>query len=387
METTQTESATKKVFVASSREGLDTAERVAAILEEVPDVKPCLWTDEFRSGDITLLRIEELAGEVAGALIVATPDDQSKIRGEPALIPRANVIFEYAFFSAALGRQRVALCKYDAAQLPSDLSGVTHIPMGKWPGPGEVEKTAKIRMKDWARKLAPHSLSQLGAAIAHYESRLKELQQTYRDVLDGKVEQSRRAISFQLEIMEEKVREAEVAGRSSEIWILGINATGPLHQGREILIRTLSQGGKLRLLLLDPNKPAFQQRCAYELDGVGRIVAELRASLHILIDVIAQASPRPGDVEVRLHDRPPDRSLLMIDCASKEGIVMENPYPALKGKRGLEGEMYPLVQRGRTTRGYRDNVAHFNELWEGARPIALDAAHNHRMEDWPFSVA
>lgn len=119
----------KEIFIASSSEALDQAERIAAVLEEVPNVKPRLWKDEFVNGDITFIRIEELAREISGAVVVATPDDVSEIRGQRGRTPRANVLFEYGFLVASLGRHRVALCRYEDVVLPSDFNGLTHISM------------------------------------------------------------------------------------------------------------------------------------------------------------------------------------------------------------------------------------------------------------------
>jgi hypothetical protein len=380
----------KEIFVASSNEALDKAERIAAILADVDGVKPRLWKDEFKSGDITFVRIEELTREVAGAVVIATPDDRSVIRDQEAQTPRANVLFEYGFLVASLGRPRVALCRYDPAMLPSDLNGLTHIPMGRWPASGEIDARTTLRIKDWARGVPEASLSRLAEEIAHYEKRLRELKHEYKDVLDGKVEQSRRNISFQLDILEEKLADDRNPRSPSEIWILGINATGPLHQGREILIRLLREGGRLRLLLLDPSAPVFEDRCDHEHDRVGRVSAELNASIYILMDILSQVksldSYRASSVEVRLHQTRPDRSLLMIDCDREDGIVLENPYPNLKGTRGVEGPMYPLVQRGRTTRGYVENVRYYKALWEKASTVALvERTSRHKITAWPFS--
>jgi hypothetical protein len=261
--------------------------------------------------------------------------------------------------------------------------------MGRWPAPGEIDARTVLRIKDWARGLPAASLSELKREIEHYENRLHELRQEYKDVLDGKVEQSKRNISFQLEIVEEKLAEDKRAKAQGDVWILGVNATGPLHQGREIFIRLLRDNGRLRILLLDPSLQVFEDRCDHENDRVGRISAELNASVCILLDILSQLEAADGfqrsSVEVRLHGNFPDRSLIMVDCERDDGIVLENPYPPLKGMRGVEGPMYPLVQRGRTTRGYLENVRYYKGLWEKARSVALaQRTHRPRITEWPF---
>lgn len=379
-----------QVFLASSTEGREALERVAAVLEEVPAVRARVWDKEFHCGDITFERIRELSREVAGALILGTPDDMARVRGQEVHVPRSNVIFEYGYLSSALGIRRVALCLYDAVHLPSDLSGVTHIQMGRWPS-SEISAKARVRIRDWVQNLPPSALGSLEADIRHYEDRLKELRHTYADVLDGKVEQTRRSISFQLEILEEQVRRASAEGRPSAVSILGINATGPLHQGRELLIQVLQAGGSVRLLVLDPDSAAFKGRCEHEVDSIGRIGAELQASFLILLDILHQLKGQaPGGaaeprLEVRLHDQVPDRSLIIVDSERDDGLVMENPYPALKGTRGVQGQMYPLVQRGRTARGYVDNVKHFDGLWRSAAAVKLRLPAGLAAPAFPFS--
>jgi hypothetical protein len=375
-----------QVFLASSSEGREALERVAAVLEEVPNLRARVWDKEFHSGDITFERIRELSREVAGALILCTPDDTARIRGQEVSVPRSNVVFEYGYLASALGLRRVALCLYEAVQLPSDLSGVTHIQMGRWPAQ-ELSAKSRVRIKDWAQNLPASALGGLEADIKHYEERLKELRQTYAEVLDGKVEQTRRSISFQLEILEEQLRRASTRGRPSAVSILGINATGPLHQGRELFIQLLRAGGGLRLLVLDPGCAAFRGRRAHELDSVGRIGAELQASCFILLDILDQLGSGAGEphLEVRLHDQAPDRSLIMVDSEHDDGLVMENPYPALKGTRGVQGQMYPLVQRGRTARGFVENVKHFDELWRSAAAVKLRRPAGLEASAFPFT--
>jgi hypothetical protein len=66
-------------------------------ISEAKDVKPVLWTECFKLGDITFLAIENLARRVAGAVFLATPDDDSVIREQRVKTPRANVLFEYGY--------------------------------------------------------------------------------------------------------------------------------------------------------------------------------------------------------------------------------------------------------------------------------------------------
>jgi hypothetical protein len=143
----------KEIFVGSSKEGLEQAAQVVDVLSEIRDVKPLLWTECFKLGDITFLSIETLARRVAGAVFLATPDDDSLIRDQRVRIPRANVLFEYGYLSAMLTRRRVALCRYTTAELPSDFAGVTYVPMGPFESARPLDPEARAKLKSWATEL------------------------------------------------------------------------------------------------------------------------------------------------------------------------------------------------------------------------------------------
>lgn len=143
----------KEIFIGSSKEALEQAKQVVAVLSEATDVKPLLWTECFRLGDLTFLGIENLARRVAGAVLLATPDDDSVIREQRVRTPRANVLFEYGYLTAILTRGRVALCRYTDAELPSDFAGVTYVPMGTFEPTRPLDHQAQARLKSWATEL------------------------------------------------------------------------------------------------------------------------------------------------------------------------------------------------------------------------------------------
>ena len=143
----------KEIFIGSSKEGLEQATQVAAVLSEAQDVKPLLWNEYFKPGEITFLGIENIASRVAGAVFLATPDDDSVIRERQIKTPRGNVLFEYGYLSASLTRSRVALCHYTGAELPSDFAGVTYISMGNLEPTKPLDDKTKARLKSWATEL------------------------------------------------------------------------------------------------------------------------------------------------------------------------------------------------------------------------------------------
>lgn len=64
----------------------------------------------FPVGSKLLERIDSLADEFQGAVLLFTPDVHSVRRRQTADEPVSNAMFEYGYLSARLTRQRVAIC-------------------------------------------------------------------------------------------------------------------------------------------------------------------------------------------------------------------------------------------------------------------------------------
>jgi len=144
-----------KIFVASSSEAIVQAKLIADILSH-SHAEVMLWQDYFEPGDLLFQAMEHGAPWFAGAVFLATPDDLSVIREETIRIPRTNVMLELGLFTAIIGRKKIALCKYDNAVLPSDLSGFTYIQMGGYPAKDQEDKIdgkALMKLQSWLGRL------------------------------------------------------------------------------------------------------------------------------------------------------------------------------------------------------------------------------------------
>jgi hypothetical protein len=98
---------------------------------EAAGMTPVVWdTGAFPVGSTLLERIESLAEDFEGAVLLLTPDVHSVRSGQTTEEPVSNVMFEYGFLSARLTRRRVAICLFEDAALPSDLHGVKVINAG-----------------------------------------------------------------------------------------------------------------------------------------------------------------------------------------------------------------------------------------------------------------
>jgi hypothetical protein len=142
-----------KIFIGSSKEGRDQAEKIAADLSEIDGIDPLPWYEAFKTGDLTLERIEKIVGSVAGAVLLCTPDDDLIIRDKQLKTSRANVLLEYAFLMGRLSRHRVALCKYDNVEMPSNLQGLAYIEMGLFQKGNPLAYRSRAELKEWVHAL------------------------------------------------------------------------------------------------------------------------------------------------------------------------------------------------------------------------------------------
>ena len=165
-----------------------------------------------------------------------------------------------------------------------------------------------------------------------------------------------------------------IAGATEELWLLGINALGPLHQGREAVINLLKRKGKARVLLLDPTCPAFAKREGDEesVDGriTGRLRAEYEASVAICRDIVRSAAG--GDaLQVKTHSQYPTEALVFADPRTGRGMLHVNIYPDAKGTRGSSGEHRRVPGRTPYADEFQRWVTRYETLWSGASPVEL----------------
>jgi excisionase family DNA binding protein len=171
-------------------------------------------------------------------------------------------------------------------------------------------------------------------------------------------------------------------GCQQDLFILGINALGPLHQGQKQIREALERGVNVKILLLDPACEEFQIRSKREeyKNGKqsGRLLAELNASIAICKDINnlkedpAILGHQTGAIDLRFHDKQPTRSLIIADPSSFLGKCNVNHYPLGDGKRGAEGGQYTLIAGGEATDEFIEHVNYFRKLWESARSVDLE---------------
>lgn len=128
------------IFIGSSSAAKTQAKAVvekfqSATLKFVP------WWDAFTAGRTLLEDLDNIRTRVDGALLLFTPEAESKVRGNRVQVPNLNVLFEFGYFYGHFGKKKVAMLKYGDFYLPSDFGGYIHIVGSKF-----FKRSAKVQV-------------------------------------------------------------------------------------------------------------------------------------------------------------------------------------------------------------------------------------------------
>jgi predicted nucleotide-binding protein len=130
-------SATRNVFVVHGRNN-ELKETVARFLSQL-DLSPIILHEQASRGQ-TIIEKFEANSDACFAVVLLTPDDVGCIAKPKSLDDlrkraRQNVVFEWGFFVAALGRRNVCAIVAEGVERPSDMDGIVYIPLdqvGAW---------------------------------------------------------------------------------------------------------------------------------------------------------------------------------------------------------------------------------------------------------------
>lgn len=119
----------RKLFIGSSKEGLDIARHLDGILKkEFSDWLECETWDEgamFSQNQSTLDALIKASRRYDYGILVATADDIVESKNAMNFAPRDNVILEMGMFLGSLGLTRAFLLVEEDIKLPSDYHGIT----------------------------------------------------------------------------------------------------------------------------------------------------------------------------------------------------------------------------------------------------------------------
>jgi predicted nucleotide-binding protein len=124
------------IFIVHGR-NVERKETVARFLRNLTGIEPVILHEQVSGSSTIIEKLERYAASAGFAVILATGDDMGREAKAGSDRPRArqNVIFEWGYFFALLGRERVVLLYDNGVETPSDLDGIVYIEVdtrGAW---------------------------------------------------------------------------------------------------------------------------------------------------------------------------------------------------------------------------------------------------------------
>lgn len=129
----QRQEASNEVFIVH---GHDTIRHEVSGFISSLSLSPIMLDEKPNRGQTILQKLEHHA-YTSFAVVLLTPDDEGRKRGESILHPRArqNVVLELGYFLARLGSHRVCALYVPGVELPSDIQGLLYVELdqkGGW---------------------------------------------------------------------------------------------------------------------------------------------------------------------------------------------------------------------------------------------------------------
>ena len=140
-----------KIFVGSST----AAKRQAKLFidgNKHPNITYLPWWEQFTAGNTLLEELDGIRKKVNACVLILSPEAVATTpKNNQIVIPNMNVLFEFGYFYAALGKTNVALAKYGKVNLPSDLGGYIHVTGSDFFKPGFGVAVGKRTKKEFDR--------------------------------------------------------------------------------------------------------------------------------------------------------------------------------------------------------------------------------------------
>jgi len=147
----------KSIFIIHGRDDALRME-VEAFVREI-GYEPIVLAKQRNGGRTIIKKFEDYAAKAFYAIALFTPDDRGGLNnGKGARVQyrnraRQNVVFEYGYFFAKIGRDHVCALHKGDMDMPTDSDGIVYIPYdteGKWKlqMKGEIQGVARIQEPD-----------------------------------------------------------------------------------------------------------------------------------------------------------------------------------------------------------------------------------------------
>jgi predicted nucleotide-binding protein len=138
------------LFIGSSSAAKSQAKAIVKKFTS-PTVEFITWWDAFTPGRTLLEELDAIRDKVHGALLVFSPESETKVRKQKKMTPNLNVLFEFGYFYGHFGKKGVAMIKYGDIFLPSDFGGYIWITGSKFFKRGAVTRVGKRTETDFSK--------------------------------------------------------------------------------------------------------------------------------------------------------------------------------------------------------------------------------------------
>ena len=114
-----------KVFIVHGHDSLKT--EVELFLTKL-GLEPIILHKQANMGKTIIEKIEKYT-DVGFGIVLYTPDDEGRVKGNSELSSRArqNVVFEHGYLIGKLGRDRVCALVVDNVEKPGDIDGIVYV--------------------------------------------------------------------------------------------------------------------------------------------------------------------------------------------------------------------------------------------------------------------
>lgn len=141
-----------KVFIVHGHDN-EAKQTVARFVTDL-GLKPIILHEQA-SQSRTIIEKLESHSDVGFAVVLLTPDDEGRAKGEDDLKERArqNVVAELGYFVGHLKRNKVCALVKGKIEIPSDFSGVVYVPFESASNHWKVELARELRAAGYAIKM------------------------------------------------------------------------------------------------------------------------------------------------------------------------------------------------------------------------------------------
>lgn len=157
-------------------------------------------------------------------------------------------------------------------------------------------------------------------------------------------------------------REFIAGGR--EVWIYGPSAVNALTHSSELEREVLKRGGRLRVLLQNPDALHGMEVLRRQLDQMGKplLDQDIRRSLTVLSSI---AAPYPQQVDYRVLDDSPGFSLIVVDPDGRDGRLIVEYFGY--NNHAIVDRMHIQITRDESQHWFEYWARQFEMMWDDAK--------------------